>query len=73
MSGLRFHRSLLVVVVMGAMFAFYLEYRTPSSTPDTANGGGPNDGARDVTSSHPLPNETADPRPTSRCGAVPGR
>jgi hypothetical protein len=65
-------RALLVVFIAVALFLAYSELRGPSAT-ESASGGGPGDGARDVTSSHPLPNETATPEPKSGCSTVPGR
>jgi hypothetical protein len=66
-------RVLLVAFVAAALFAAYFESRRADGGAEAANGGGPNDGARDVTGSHPLPNETAAPEPKSGCRAVPGR
>jgi hypothetical protein len=66
-------RALLVVVIATALFVAYFESRGAGGGAEAANGGGPGDGARDVTSSHPLPNETATPTPKSSCTTAPGR
>lgn len=67
-------RTVLIVTAGAAVVSLALleGWRSDGSS-DAANGGGAGDGARDVTSSHPLPNETATPEPRSGCGVVPGR
>jgi hypothetical protein len=66
-------RVLFVAFVAAGLCAAYFESRRAGVEVSTANGGGPSDGARDVTGSHPLPNETAAPEPKSGCSAAPGR
>lgn len=64
---------LLAAVVAAAGLGVYWDVRQGDPARDAANGGGPGDGARDVTGSHPLPNETAAPKPASHGGVAPGR